>query len=353
MRNKSKIPFDSKKADIVFDGENIIQIFKRQKANKLINKFDSINNFYKENKEIAKNNLVIQILNNESKKLTLIENRNSKTIEDEIKREIIYKNNFDEYIKQQRIAMRSIDKTLSKIEDKYRELLIIKRDENDKMNLLIEEIEKKLEQIEDLRIFAMFINEFLDGDKKFEKSILETNIDFDKKNNKNIYIEKLVKETLNYYQFLFEPTYDKKNNNILELFKDPYIFIDEYPKIENLILKRLEYLEKKQKEKKRIKAERMEIINELRNQLKFYEKEYKYYNDNLKKIIEEYSYLVTSKIKDNSEIIELIRDFHLEICVNNNSNILITKTSFNKPKYMKIEEIVKELIIIINNMDKK
>jgi hypothetical protein len=199
----------------------------------------------------------------------------------------------------------------------------------------------------------MFINEFLDGDKKFEKSILETNIDFDKKNNKNIYIEKLVKETLNYYQFLFEPTYDKKNNNILELFKDPYIFIDEYPKIENLILKRLEYLEKKQKEKKRIKAERMEIINELRNQLKFYEKEYKYYNDNLKKIIEEYSYLVTSKIKDNSEIIELIRDFHLEICVNNNSNILITKTYFNKPKYMKIEEIVKELIIIINNMDKK
>ena len=353
MRNKSKIPFDSKKADIVFDGENIIQIFKRQKANKLINKFDSINNFYKENKEIAKNNLVIQILNNESKKLTLIENRNSKTIEDEIKREIIYKNNFDEYIKQQRIAMRSIDKTLSKIEDKYRELLIIKRDENDKMNLLIEEIEKKLEQIEDLRIFAMFINEFLDGDKKFEKSILETNIDFDKKNNKNIYIEKLVKETLNYYQFLFEPTYDKKNNNILELFKDPYIFIDEYPKIENLILKRLEDLEKKQKEKKRIKAERMEIINELRNQLKFYEKEYKYYNDNLKKIIEEYSYLVTSKIKDNSEIIELIRDFHLEICVNNNSNILITKTYFNKPKYMKIEEIVKELIIIINNMDKK
>ena len=144
MRNKSKIPFDSKKADIVFDGENIIQIFKRQKANKLINKFDSINNFYKENKEIAKNNLVIRILNNESKKLTLIENRNSKTIEDEIKREIIYKNNFDEYIKQQRIAMRSIEKTLTKIEDKYRELLLIKRKENDKMNLLIEEMEKKI-----------------------------------------------------------------------------------------------------------------------------------------------------------------------------------------------------------------
>ena len=338
MRNKSRIPFDSKKADIVFDGENIIQIFKRQKANKLINKFDSINNFYKENKEIAKNNLVIQILNNESKKLTLIENRNSKTIEDEIKREIIYKNNFDEYIKQQRIAMRSIDKTLSKIEDKYRELLIIKRDENDKMNLLIEEIEKKLEQIEDLRIFAMFINEFLDGDKKFEKSILETNIDFDKKNNKNIYIEKLVKETLNYYQFLFDSSYEKNNNHILELFKDPYIFISQYPKFENLILKKLEIQEQKQKDKKRVKLERMETIIELRNQLKFYEKEYKYYNDNLKKIIEEYSYLVTSKIKDNSEIIDIIRDFHLEIC-GNNCNILGTKTLFNKQKTIKIEQI--------------
>ena len=353
MRNKSKIPFDSKKADIVFDGENIIQIFKRQKANKLINKFDSINNFYKENKEIAKNNLVIEILNNESKKLTLIENRNSKTIEDEIKREIIYKNNFDEYIKQQRIAMRSIEKTLTKIEDKYRELLLIKRKENDKMNLLIEEMEKKLEQIEDLRVYAKFINDFLDGEKKFDKPILKTDIEFNKKNQKNIYIEQLVKETIYHYQFLFDSSYEKNNNHILELFKDPYIFISQYPKFENLILKKLEIQEQKQKDKKRVKLERMETIIELRNQLKFYEKEYKYYDENLKKIIEEYSFLVTSKIKDNSEIIDIIKNFHSEICLNNNSNVLATKISFHKQKTMKIEEIIKELIFTINNIEKK
>ena len=352
MRNKSRIPFDSKKSDIVFDGENIIQIFKRKKVNNLINKFDSIYNFYKENKEIAKDNLVIQLLNKENKKLTLIENRNSKTIEDEIKREIIFKNNFDEYVKQQRIAMRSIDKTLTKIEDKYRELLIIKRKENDKMNLLIEEMDKKLEQIEDLRIYAKFINDFLDEDKKFDKSILKTDIEFNKKNQKYIYIEKLVKETINNYQFLFDSLYEKKNNNILELFKNPYIFIDEYPKFENLILKKLEILEQKQTDKKKVKAERMEIILELRNQLKFYEKEYKYYDENLKKIIEEYSHLVTSKIKDNSEIIDIIRDFHLEIC-GNNCNILGTKTLFNKQKTIKIEQIIKELILKINNIEKK
>ena len=352
MRNKSRIPFDSKKSDIVFDGENIIQIFKRKKVNNLINKFDSIYNFYKENKEIAKDNLVIQLLNKENKKLTLIENRNSKTIEDEIKREIIFKNNFDEYVKQQRIAMRSIDKTLTKIEDKYRELLIIKRKENDKMNLLIEEMDKKLEQIEDLRIYAKFINDFLDEDKKFDKSILKTDIEFNKKNQKYIYIEKLVKETINNYQFLFDSLYEKKNNNILELFKNPYIFIDEYPKFENLILKKLEILEQKQTDKKKVKAERMEIILELRNQLKFYEKEYKYYDENLKKIIEEYSHLVTSKIKDNSEIIDIIRDFHLEIC-GNNCNILGTKTLFNKQKTIKIEQIIKELISKINNIEKK
>ena len=352
MRNKSRIPFDSKKSDIVFDGENIIQIFKRKKVNNLINKFDSIYNFYKENKEIAKDNLVIQLLNKENKKLTLIENRNSKTIEDEIKREIIFKNNFDEYVKQQRIAMRSIDKTLTKIEDKYRELLIIKRKENDKMNLLIEEMDKKLEQIEDLRIYAKFINDFLDEDKKFDKSILKTDIEFNKKNQKYIYIEKLVKETINNYQFLFDSLYEKKNNNILELFKNPYIFIDEYPKFENLILKKLEILEQKQTDKKKVKAERMEIILELRNQLKFYEKEYKYYDENLKKILEEYSHLVTSKIKDNSEIIDIIRDFHLEIC-GNNCNILGTKTLFNKQKTIKIEQIIKELISKINNIEKK
>ena len=352
MRNKSRIPFDSKKSDIVFDGENIIQIFKRKKVNNLINKFDSIYNFYKENKEIAKDNLVIQLLNKENKKLTLIENINSKTIEDEIKREIIFKNNFDEYVKQQRIAMRSTDKTLTKIEDKYRELLIIKRKENDKMNLLIEEMDKKLEQIEDLRIYAKFINDFLDEDKKFDKSILKTDIEFNKKNQKYIYIEKLVKETINNYQFLFDSLYEKKNNNILELFKNPYIFIDEYPKFENLILKKLEILEQKQTDKKKVKAERMEIILELRNQLKFYEKEYKYYDENLKKIIEEYSHLVTSKIKDNSEIIDIIRDFHLEIC-GNNCNILGTKTLFNKQKTIKIEQIIKELILKINNIEKK
>ena len=92
----------------------------------------------------------------------------------------------------------------------------------------------------------------------------------------------------------------------------------------------------------------MEIILELRNQLKFYEKEYKYYDENLKKIIEEYSHLVTSKIKDNSEIIDIIRDFHLEIC-GNNCNILGTKTLFNKQKTIKIEQIIKKLILKINN----
>ena len=353
MRNKSKIPFDSKKADIVFDGENIIQIYKRKKVNKLINQFDSIYNFYKENKEIAKDNLITKLLNNESKKLTLIESKKSKTIEDEIKREIIYKNNFDEYIKQQRIAMRSIEKTLTKIEDKYRELLLIKRKENDKMNLLIEEMEKKLEQIEDLRVYAKFINDFLDGEKKFDKPILKTDIEFNKKNQKNIYIEQLVKETIYHYQFLFDSSYEKNNNHILELFKDPYIFISQYPKFENLILKKLEIQEQKQKDKKRVKLERMETIIELRNQLKFYEKEYKYYDENLKKIIEEYSFLVTSKIKDNSEIIDIIKNFHSEICLNNNSNVLATKISFHKQKTMKIEEIIKELIFTINNIEKK
>ena len=352
MKNRLRIPFDSENADVVFTAKNQLANFKQKEANKLINKTGSLYKFYKEKKQTAMDNVVIKLLNNESEKLNFIEEENSKKIDDENKKYIMYKNSFDEFSKQQKIAMREIDKSLSNMEDKYRQLLYMKREQRNITNNLNEEMEKKINQIEDLRIYAQFVNNVLNGCKKFDKLVLKVDDDFINNNNKIITIEDLVNECIKHYSFLIDPKFNEDNNNVLNLNQDPDNFIDEFHKIENKILKKLEIYESKEKEKQKIKEERKDILNELQNQLKFYEKEFDVYNENLKKVIEDYSKISSSKINNNAEIIEIIKEFHLDYC-SKDINIIGLRVSILKQKNMQIEDIIKEIITKIKTEERK
>ena len=352
MKNRLRIPFDSENADVVFTAKNQLANFKQKEANKLINKTGSLYKFYKEKKQTAMDNVVIKLLNNESQKLNFIEEENSKKIDDENKKYITYKNSFDEFSKQQKIAMREIDKSLSNMEDKYRQLLYMKREQRNITNNLNEEMEKKINQIEDLRIYAQFVNNVLNGCKKFDKLILKVDDDFINNNNKIITIEDLVNECIKHYSFLIDPKFNEDNNNVLNLNQDPDNFIDEFHKIENKILKKLEIYESKEKEKQKIKEERKDILNELQNQLKFYEKEFDVYNENLNKVIEDYSKISSSKINNNAEIIEIIKEFHLDYC-SKDINIIGLRVSTLKQKNMQIEDIIKEIITKIKTEERK
>ena len=163
MKNKLRVAFDASNADIVFEAKKQIADYKRKKESILLNTFDSINEFYNEKKQTAIDNVIIKLLNDESKRLTLIDKENNKKVENYNKLDIYNNISFEDYSQKQKIIMKQIDKALNSIEEKYRQLLIQERNENNIMNSLIDDMNKKLHQMEDLRIYAQFVNDVLNA----------------------------------------------------------------------------------------------------------------------------------------------------------------------------------------------
>ena len=352
MKNKLRVAFDASNADIVFEAKKQIADYKRKKESILLNTFDSINEFYNEKKQTAIDNVIIKLLNDESKRLTLIDKENNKKVENYNKLDIYNNISFEDYSQKQKIIMKQIDKALNSIEEKYRQLLIQERNENNIMNSLIDDMNKKLHQMEDLRIYAQFVNEVLVHDKKFDYPLLRVDDEFLKSHNQIITTEDLVKETLKHYNFLIDPKNEKNNNQILKLMEDPLMFIDEFHKIENKIIKTLKKYEIKQNEKRKVRNERKEIINELQKRFDFYNSEYLMYDKQLKKEIEDYSKIATSKLTDNSDMFQLIRELHTAY-FSKDHNFIGTRIYFNRQNKMQIEEIVKEIILRCKNDERK
>ena len=137
------------------------------------------------------------------------------------------------------------------------------------MNIINDEMVKKLYQIEDLRIYAQFVNDVLNGQKKYDKSTLKLDDEYLKKNHNIITTEDLVNQCFNNYGFIIDPNNEKENNEALKLIQDPDMFIEEFHKIENKIIKKLEIYENKQNNKRKINQKRIDQINELKFQLDF------------------------------------------------------------------------------------
>ena len=352
MKNKLRVAFDASNADIVFEAKKQIADYKRKKASTLLNTFDSINEFYKEKKQTAIDNVIIKLLNDESKRLTLIDEENNKKVDNYNKLDIYNNNNFEDYSQQQKTIMKQIDKALNSIEDKYRDLLMQERNEKNIMNSITDEMNKKLHQMEDLRIYAQFVNDVLVHDKKFDYPLLRVDDEFLKTHNQIITTEDLVQITLKNYNFLIDPNNEEENNQILQLMEDPLMFIDEFHKIENKIIKALKKYEIKENEKKKVRNERNEIINELQKRYEFYNTEYLMYDKKLKKLIEEYSKIASAKLTDNSDIFQLIRELHAAY-YSKDYNIIGTRIFFNRQNKMQIEEVLKEIILKCKNDERK
>ena len=310
MRHKMRVAFDSRNSNIIFDARKQIDKFNRRQAGKLLDKVGSLQQFYRENKQIAINNVLIKLLKNESKKLNDLENEKSKKLEDGKLKEINNEKNFEEYSLIQKYTVKEIDKTINTIQDKYRQLLIKARKIESKNLTLHDEIYKKLNQINDLKIYAQFTNKALNGPKRFDQMILNTN---DYNVNKNIPIDVIVNETINFYSFLFDEKNLGEEKTALELIEDPQNLIDEFHRIEKNIIKKLNKIENINKEKINNREEENNNINELKIQLAFFEKEYKVYNDNYKKLLEEYSKFVALKAREDTFTIELIKELMIKI----------------------------------------
>ena len=129
--------------------------------------------------------------------------------------EIINEKYFEDYSILQKYTIKEIDKIINIIQDKYRQLLIQARIIENNNRIINDEMFKELNRIEDLRIYAQFINEVFKLPRNFEKKIIK-NTEFTISDHQKNSIEDLVKKTLKHYSFLLNSNYHKQEGNILK-----------------------------------------------------------------------------------------------------------------------------------------
>ena len=356
MRNKTRVAFDSRNADIIFEARKQINNFEKRQANKLLDKMGSLHKFYKENKQIAINNVLIKLLNSESKKLEDLEKEKTKNIKEGKATEIINEKYFEDYSILQKYTIKEIDKIINIIQDKYRQLLIQARIIENNNRIINDEMFKELNRIEDLRIYAQFINEVFKLPRNFEKKIIK-NAEFTISDHQKNSIEDLVKKTLKHYSFLLNSNYDKQEKYVNEIIEDPNTLIDQFHVIENDIIKLVSFGENIFNESIIMKEEHINVINELKNKSEIYEKEYKVEKEKYKKSLEDYTKIVSLKSKDkNNFAVDLINELYDFLFINHEKephHVLGTRINFNKPKKIPIEIKLKDLILKVQKVERK
>jgi hypothetical protein len=237
---KTPLAYSKEYVDIVFDSKRLINYYNFRKGLDL-DPPENLVSFSSKKKEISVNNVLIDLLHNETERLSVKEKifkarneKNKNALNNNIK-------DFEDFTDEQKQVCKSI-------ENCYDKLL---RENNILLNELIkyksinksyaDDIQKVLEQIENLRVYALFVHQSLEKDiSRFEKSIFpdyrsEKLVDYNKK------IETIRNFVINNYSIFWEPRYEKELEEELEYLKNPDLLLQKLHEIEGNIMRLLEF----------------------------------------------------------------------------------------------------------------
>ena len=313
-KNNPKLPiaYSKEYLDTVFDSQSILNKYNFRKGLEL-EKPDDLINFPSNKKDISRKNALIAILNKESKKISKIEkefktkNENTKNIiESNIKK-------FEQYIDDNKIICKNIENCFDKLQKENNNLLnelIIYKSLNKSH---IDEIQKALEQIENLRVYALFVHQSLEKDStRYEKSIFpdyryEKLVDYEKK------IEKSRNFVIDNYSIFWDNEYKEQLKDELKFLEEPDIMIHKFHEFEGNIMRLLDFKDDLLNEMKKDEINNNLVLNELKSRYDEAEKEYKILKLNLnieKNLVND---LKKKEIDYNNEYISLIGTLFLDI----------------------------------------
>ena len=247
-KKNTRISFSKENINFVAESSQLLHDIKKQKGEEYNKDENSLSKFLSDNKEISIKNLLIKILKIESEKLVKIEDSKGKEIEIQKKNYIKEINYFNDYINQQKKACKEIESILSDIEKKNKILFEDEKKYKFQIKIIEDEIKKILEEIDNLRICALFVNKVLERDpSKYSKNIFQ----FERKLNGRIDKTKIQKK-LNEYIDVIKKNYgfvlEDNNNSILN---EENTFYQKYQDLENNIIHNIN--------------ENQEILNDIRN----------------------------------------------------------------------------------------
>ena len=205
---KSKIAYDSRYENVVFDANYEINKY-RDRENDLTIKENIIKNFIIKNKQISKNNVLLEVMKKRNKILEKENEERSKDIE-ELKKTIKDdEKEFDNYTNQQRDLYFKVAEIAQTFHHENNNLRKLVHDYETRTKSLEDEIFKLIEQIESLTIYAKFVHKVLGGDEELFDMKIIPNYEDDIRPD----IKLLVNKVYEKYGNLLKNNKSKINNN--------------------------------------------------------------------------------------------------------------------------------------------
>ena len=254
--------YSNEQASKIFDSLQILKQSQRKNENKRL--FTDLKTFTQQSKEICLNNMFIDLILEEKKKINdEIEEKNY-VLQKELKnlnKDIELFDNFKLKINKKNKA---IEKQLLKVQNENKNLFEIKRKLNSEHRILLDEMEKTIRNIINMKHYATFTNKILDGKIINEED--ENNLKIEIKNNKELELEE-------YCQTLEKNFENFELKNKEELDEDNFYYM--YIIMENKILNNIKIKENYDYEINDIKNEFKDVVEiDLLNKIKLMEDEY-------------------------------------------------------------------------------
>ena len=279
----NNIAFDRNNMDPIIDINNILNEYQDNKEWDLKTRENNYNEFVNKNKEIKVQNILKIITNNEKEKIDIKFKENEKKIENIKKNIDVDEKNFNQLVKEQKYYNRIIEDFLYKLKDQKKILMYLKEGINQLIRKVEYEVMKKIYEIDELRVYAQFVNYIYGYDiTNYEKPLIE-------KESKKIDLDILVNKVLENYGHLLD---DKSNEKIKNI--EPDIIFNEIQLIEDRILLALKVKDKEYDDLKKFKDNNNLILEGIRNKRDQLEKEYNYLKG-------ECNYIINSNSNQNQE----------------------------------------------------
>ena len=284
--NKNNIiAYDNNNMEPILDINNILNKYKGSKDWDLKMREKNYIDFVNNNKEIKVQNVLKNIMNNEKEKIDQNFIKNEENLENLKKIIDEDEKNFNEIKKEQKKYYRLIEDNLNKLKDYNRALIYVREGIQQQINKIEYEIMKKIYEIDELRVYARFVNHIYGYETtNYEKSLIE------KEGKKQVDLEVQINEVFeNYKEYLNKDNNDKINNI------DPDIIYNEIKLIEDRILVALRMKDKEYEDLKKYINSNETILKGIRYKEQQLEKEYN-------SILEEINFIVNINSQQNNEI---------------------------------------------------
>ena len=313
INNKDiSLAFKDKYISSVLDSKKVLNNYNNRKQFELDIDND-IRAFPIKTKTVALKNILIDLINNETVKLSEKEKnlkikneKNEKILLTEIKQ-------FDDFTEKQKQYCKNLELYHENLVTQNEHLIseLVKYKINKKN--YADETQKILEQIESLRNYALFVHKALEKDyTRYEKSIFP-NYQDEKLGEYDKIIEEIKSNVIENYKIFWDKQYKEELKEELKFLNNIDLMSFKFKEIEGNIMRNLDVQFNMKKEKEREDKRYNEILNYLKERYDNTMEEYKSYEDKL--IIEQnlYKGLTQKENELNIEFTQFIKELYYTI----------------------------------------